>query len=140
MQVETTENQRDAWLREEERMSRKGLCSRVVVILLLAASVAFAQVTTGTISGTVTDATGAVVPGAEVTVKNVDTGITRIMTTDERGRYTAPQLPPGNYEVSTSIAGFQTGVRSGITLTLGREAVVNFTLQVGSVTETVEVT
>ncbi|MBI4441762.1 MAG: TonB-dependent receptor [Acidobacteria bacterium] len=121
-------------------MYRQGLWLSVLVCLLLTGSVAIAQVTTGTISGTVTDATGAIVPGAEVTVKNVDTGITRVMTTDERGRYTAPQLPPGNYEVSTSITGFQTEVRRGISLTLGREAMVNFALQVGSVTERVEVT
>src|SRR3990172_4879775 len=79
-----------------------------------------AQETTATISGTVRDATGAVIPGAAVQVRNVATGITRSIETDAQGRYTVPQLLPGSYEVQTSMAGFQTYVRSGIALTVGR--------------------
>ncbi|MBI4444013.1 MAG: TonB-dependent receptor [Acidobacteria bacterium] len=99
-----------------------------------------AQVSTGTIAGTVSDATGGVVPGAEITVRNVETGFTRVLTTNERGRYAVPQLPPGSYEITASTAGFQTEVHRGITLTIGREAVVDFSLTVGAVAERVEVT
>lgn len=111
-----------------------------VVCLFLGSGVALAQVVTGTISGTVSDSTGAVVPGATVTVRNVETGISRTVTTDAAGRYRAPQLGLGNYEVSAESAGFQTAVRSGITITVGREAAVDFTLQVGAVAERITVT
>src|SRR6266571_9280613 len=80
-------------------------------------SLAFAQVTTGTISGTVTDSTGAVVPGVNVTLKSVEKGISRTVRTDEGGRYRAPELALGRYEISAEASGFETVVRSGITLT-----------------------
>ena len=99
-----------------------------------------AQVATATISGTVRDATGAVVPGATIILRSVETGIRRTVTTDASGRYSAPQLGLGGYEVTASATGFQTLVRSGITLTVGREADVEFTLQLGTVAERVEVT
>ncbi|MCH8266785.1 MAG: carboxypeptidase regulatory-like domain-containing protein, partial [Acidobacteria bacterium] len=86
------------------------------------------------------DSTGGVVPGASITVSNVETGISRTLSTDGQGRYRAPNLRVGLYEVQGSLAGFQTAVRSGIELTVGRNAVVNFTLQVGQVAERVEVT
>ena len=113
--------------------------SLLFVSLLLGSQLVLAQGTTGTISGVVRDATSAVIPGATVTVMNVDTGITRTVSTDDRGRYHAPNLTLGNYEVQAQLSGFQTGLRSGIRLTVGQEAVVNFTLQVGDVTESVEV-
>src|SRR5579864_8408529 len=84
--------------------------------------IGFAQITTGTISGTVKDSSGAMIPGAAVTVTNVDTGTTRKLTTDAGGRYSAPQLGLGHYEVGAEAAGFQTAKRSGIELTVGREA------------------
>ncbi|MGH9784759.1 MAG: TonB-dependent receptor domain-containing protein, partial [Terriglobia bacterium] len=99
-----------------------------------------AQVTTGTISGTVADSTGAVLPGAEVVVLNEDTGIARNVRTDAAGRYLAASLNPGRYRVTASQAGFQREVRSGIVLTVGRQAVVNFQLPLGAITQTVEVT
>ncbi|MBI4464086.1 MAG: carboxypeptidase regulatory-like domain-containing protein, partial [Acidobacteria bacterium] len=108
--------------------------------LVLFSQLAWAQVTTGTISGVVSDATGAVVPGASVTVRNVETGVTRTLPTDAQGRYRAPNLSVGRYEVQVSLTGFQTAVRSGITLTVGQEAAVHFTLEVGQVAERVEVT
>src|SRR6058998_1877994 len=100
------------------------LCISVFVFSALA----FAQITTGTISGTVTDSTGAVVPGVNVTLKSVEKGITRTVRTDEGGRYRAPELALGSYEISVEAGGFESVVRSGITLTVGREAVVDFTL------------
>ena len=87
----------------------------------------------------VTDPTGAVIPGATVTLRNVDTGISRTLSSDAAGKYRAPQLGLGNYEITAESTGFQTEVRSGIGLAVGQEAVVNFSLQVGAVEQTVEV-
>lgn len=112
----------------------------VVGLFFLGGAVALAQLTTGTISGTVTDASGAAVPGATVTIQNADTGITRNTTTGPTGRYEAPNLPVGRYEVRASSTGFQTSVRAGIELTVGRNAVVDHQLQVGEVTQQVTVT
>ncbi len=77
-----------------------------VFVLLLFVSPAFAQLDTGTISGTVADQTGAAVPGASVAIKNVATGIVRRLVTNEAGRYEAVALPIGTYEVTASLAGF----------------------------------
>ena len=87
--------------------------------------VAQTQVTTATISGTIRDETAAVLPRADVTVRNVETGVTRTVATDERGRYQAPNLSLGNYEVQVRLTGFQSAVRSGITLTVGQEAALH---------------
>ncbi len=108
-------------------------------VLTLFCGLGVAQETTATISGTVNDATGAIIPGAAVEVRNVATGITRSVETDAQGRYTVTQLSPGSYEVQTSMSGFRSSVRSGIELTVGRHAVVDVQLQVGEVTQTVEV-
>jgi hypothetical protein len=98
------------------------------------------QVSTATISGTARDSSGAMLPGAEVVVRNVETGISRSAVTDAAGRFRIPQLGLGSFEVRASLTGFKTDVRSGIVLTVGREAVLDLTLQVGDVAETVEVT
>ena len=121
-------------------MLRNGLFWIQLVCVLFGAGISAAQVTTGTILGTVRDSTGGVVPAATVTVRNVQTGISRTVTTDSAGRYTVPQLGLGQYEVTTEASGFQTAVRSGIELTVGRQAVVDFSLQVGAVAEKVTVT
>src|SRR5262245_46657597 len=97
------------------------------------------QTTTGTILGTVKDQSGAVLPGVTVNVKNTDSGTTRMVINDDADRYQAPQLALGNYEVEASLSGFQTEVRSGIRLTIGREAVVDFALGVGEISEKVQV-
>src|ERR1700737_3000494 len=112
----------------------------LLISVLFGACLVSAQVTTGTISGTVQDQSGAAVAGVEVTVKNVDTGVVRTITSDAGGRYTAPDLPLGNYEVQAQHAGFQTEVRSGINITVGREAVVNLSLKVGQLSEKVTIT
>src|SRR3954469_5948811 len=99
-----------------------------------------AQIVTDNISGTVADSSGAAIPGSTVVILNEDTGASRTVQTDAAGRYSAPQLSLGNYRVTASSQGFQAQARSGIVLTVGREAVTNFVLPVGAVTETVEVT
>src|SRR6266699_4021978 len=112
----------------------------LLIGVILSGPMVAAQVTTGTISGVVQDSSGAVIPGVSVTIKNVDTGITRSVTTGEGGRYVAPDLSLGNYEVEAQLPGFQTEVRSGITLTVGRSAVVNFALKVGQLSDKVTIT
>ncbi len=107
---------------------------------LFCASLAQAQLTRGTIAGTVSDQSGAAVPGAAITITNTDTGATRQSETGANGRYEAPNLPVGNYEVSATLPGFQTSVRTGIGLSIGRTAVVDMVLQVGEVAQTVTVT
>lgn len=101
---------------------------------------AYAQVAGATLTGTVTDSSGAVIPKAQVTVTDVATGVSRRIATDNAGFYAAPNLLPGNYQVSVTAPGFSTGVRSGITLTVGAQQALDFTMQVGQVTETVQVT
>src|SRR5215472_11359912 len=112
----------------------------LLIAVILSGHLVSAQVTTGTILGVVQDVSGAVIPGVSVTVKNVDTGNTRTATTDEGGRYTVPDLTLGNYEVDGQLPGFQTEVRSGITLSVGRAAVVNFALKVGQLSDKVTIT
>ena len=79
-----------------------------------------AQVTTGAIFGTVKDSSGAMLPAATVIALNEETGISRTTQSDSAGRFQVPSLSPGRYKVSASMAGFQTIVRSGIDLTVGR--------------------
>src|SRR5215475_2663831 len=98
----------------------------------------WAQVT-ATISGKVEDATGAAVGGAIVTVKSLETGATRTVTTDETGNYRVLSLPVGAQEVRGEKQGFRTAVRTGITLVVGQEAVVDLKLDVGQVTQEVTV-
>jgi len=101
---------------------------------------ASAQGAGATLTGTVMDRSGAVIPRAQITVKNTATGTTRSSETNTAGFYTAPGLPPGNYAVSVTAPGFSTAVRTNITLTVGAQQVLDFTMQVGQVSQTVEVT
>jgi Carboxypeptidase regulatory-like domain/TonB dependent receptor-like, beta-barrel/TonB-dependent Receptor Plug Domain len=94
---------------------------------------------TGVILGTITDASNAVLPGAEVQIKNVGTGQAHDILADEQGRYRASALNIGAYEVSAVLAGFSRSVQTGITLTVGATLVVNLQLTVGQQAETVEV-
>ncbi len=112
---------------------------RLVVLMMILPGLAAAQVTTGTISGTVRDITGAVVPGAEITINHQETGNVRRITTDSQGRYLVPNLALGQYSLQATTGGFQTVSRTGVRLTLGQQAVINFTLSPGAVAETVTV-
>jgi hypothetical protein len=102
-------------------------------------SVLSAQSTGGSLSGTVKDATGAVLPGVTVTITRTDTSSTRTVITDGAGRYVAPDLQPGPYSIRASLEGFTAVVRSGITLSVGREAVVDLELALGNVSDQVTV-
>ncbi len=128
-------------INNSNRLSRYlslGLAITLAALVLPAAL--WAQSTTGTILGTVKDQTGAVLPGVSINIRNVETGITRASVTGARGEYRVPALNVGSYEVQAELAGFQRAVRQGITLTVGREAVVDLTMNVGDVSEQVTVT
>ncbi len=118
-------------------LRRQGCVAGLVILLI--PSFIWAQTTNAIISGTVSDETGGVLPGVGVTVINTETGISRDTVTDDSRRYSIAQLALGGYEVRADLPGFRTTVRSGITLTVGREAVVNITLSVGDITEEVVV-
>ena len=111
----------------------------VLALLLSSSVVAFGQ-TTGTISGTVTDEKGAVIPNATVTAKNLERNIARTLQTTSEGTYRFENLPVGPYEVSIEATGFAKYVQSGITLILNQNAVVDVSMKAGGVQEVVNVT
>ena len=94
---------------------------------------------TSEITGRVADTSGATVPEASVSVTNVDTGVSRQTRTNTEGYYTVPLLPHGNYRVAVNMKGFRSAARSGIVLDEGQISRLDFTLEVGQITETVEV-
>jgi hypothetical protein len=121
------------------RVSRLFIAIMAVLCVAPLAHVCDAQVITGTILGNVTDESKAPLPGVTLTLKNLDTGMTRAAITDSSGSYRAAGLSLGNYEVRTDLAGFQPKVRTGISVTVGREAVVNFSLGMAAMTEAIVV-
>src|SRR5712672_4457862 len=98
-----------------------------------------AQVTGGTISGTVVDTTGRLIPNCSIVITNTATGITRNLTTNSDGFYTAPNLQAGSYELSFTAPGFRTELKKGVTLTVGASLVADLTMQIGTAIETVQV-
>ena len=101
---------------------------------------AFAQLNLGSINGTVTDASGAVIAGATVTVTDVERGVSRTLTTDTAGQYSAPSLTPGNYSVRAEFTGFQTLNRTGVSVGVGQAVRVDLAMSPGAQTQTVTVT
>ena len=110
------------------------------MFVLLGASASSAQTVTGTLRGTVSDSKGAVVPGASVVIRNMDTGQERNLQTNGDGVYVASFLPLGRYNVTASSAGFNKVAQENIELGLNQTLVINFTLNPSSVTEAVVVT
>src|SRR5947209_18765736 len=100
----------------------------LLISLILSSVAAHAQVTGATLSGTVTDTSGAVIPGVMVSIKNSATGVVRNVSTDEAGFYSAPNLIAGNYDVTATEAGFNTAVQSNITLGVGAQQQLNISL------------
>src|SRR5262245_43858859 len=111
-----------------------------LAITFLPSAPASAQVTGATLSGIVTDASGAVIPGVMVSIKNKATGVARNITTDEVGFYSAPNLLAGNYDVTASAPGFTTVVQSNIALAVGGQQQLKISLKVGEAAQVVEVT
>ncbi len=120
-------------------MTRRTIWIALAAALLVAAPRTFAQGTTGSISGFVTDETGAALPGATVTVRQVETDLKRVLVTDDAGRYRAQQLAPGKYEVIVELQGFRTAQVPDLTLTVGQDSVVSLQLKVGGIDEHVVV-
>lgn len=118
--------------------SQRSLVVGAVVVVLLFASAAWAQ--NAQVIGTVKDQTGAFTPGATVTARNQDTGLTRTDTTNERGEFRLPALPPGVYKVTAELSGFTTEARPDILLTIQQTAALVFVLKPATVAETVTVT
>jgi hypothetical protein len=113
-----------------------------LIVFLLAYSGAqnlYGQAATASITGTITDSSGASIPGVAVTAKNNGTGVTRDTESDGQGRYNLPDLEIGSYDVTATKTGFQTGVTKDVTLTVGSLRVADFVLPVGQAEQTVSV-
>src|SRR5437868_14632788 len=111
----------------------------ILAFVVLAATSLVAQTFRGTILGTVTDASGAVVSGAQVTVRNANTGLERTTRTSADGSYSVPELPIGTYMVTVSQSGFQTSATTGVIVDVAGERRVDVSLKPGQVAERVEV-
>jgi hypothetical protein len=105
---------------------------KVLVGLLVVLGVAFAQLEQATLTGGVTDPTGAVVPGARVVARNVDTGVEVTTQTTQDGIYRIPYLHPGRYDVTAEAQGFKKSRVAGVILRVGLTATVDFQLEVGA--------
>src|ERR1019366_5396958 len=116
----------------------KAALSLLFFFFVVAQGSAWAQ-GAASINGIVTDASGAVIAGATVKVKNVETGAVRTLVTDNGGRYDAPALGVGNYEVSAEKTGFRTEVKTAITLVIGQRASVDLKLEIGGVQQSITV-
>ncbi len=118
---------------------RSVLCVLAALFVLLPAATATAQ-TAATISGTVEDPNRSLLPGVTITLRNVDTALTRTAATGPEGRYVMAGLPPGVYELRAELASFKPHVRRGLQLTIAQALVLNLTLEVGGLSEEVTVT
>ena len=114
------------------------LCT-LILGLFFTVSVAKAQLSGANLSGVVTDESGGPIPGAKISIKNPATGTTRDLETNADGLFVAPNLPPGIYEVTVTAKGFSTVIRKNLTLTVGAEQALNFSMKVGQLTQTVTV-
>lgn len=112
----------------------------LIVLVFCVARPVHGQVAGATLSGTITDPSGAVVPNAKISIKNVETGVIREVVSNADGFYSAPNLLPGSYEVAVTGSGFSTAVNTGIHLNVGTRQTLNETLRLGKVSETVQVT
>ncbi len=109
-----------------------------LVVVALGCVLPFAQSFTA-VTGVVSDPTGAVIPGVEVTATNTATRASRLVITNETGTYIVSQLPPGTYDVSASLPGFRTQLMSGVSLPVGETITVNLSLEVGEITDVIDV-
>jgi hypothetical protein len=108
-------------------------------LLLLIPLAGFSQTANGTITGSVNDASGAVIPGVSVEVKNTDTGVVFSTVTGETGNYTAPNLPPGSYSITATLPGFKKYDRTGVSLAAAQTIRLDIPLEVGGAGEVIQV-
>src|SRR5215475_7271836 len=109
------------------------------MVALVLCSPLFPQGSAGRILGSITDQTGAVIPGVTINIRDVDRGVARTLITDEAGAYNAPNLLPGTYSVRVELAGFTTVERQNIRLEVGQDIRVDLSLQPGAQKEVVTV-
>ncbi len=121
-------------------MSRDQCLAALLLVLTVGLSLSHAQGARGSIQGSVQDPDGAVVPGTKLVLTNIETGVRHEGETNAEGLYVFPNLFPGNYEIQTSQSGFTSVSRKGIVVTVGGTVVVNITMPVGALEETVTVT
>jgi hypothetical protein len=123
--------------------SESSCCKRALLALVASGifcGTAWGQLYTGSVSGVVTDPTGAVVPGAGLKLVDEDKGFAYSALTDAVGHYAFRQIPPGNYKLSVEAKGFREETQAGVTLDVSQNATVNFALQLGLTSQTVEIT
>src|SRR3954464_9091939 len=113
---------------------RQWVIGVLILVGCLAAAPAFAQ--NAQIAGTIKDQSGAVIPGATITARNVETGLTRVGVSDGSGEYRLVSLPPGRYSVATELSGFSTETRPDIVLIIDQTATLNFSLKPAALSET----
>src|ERR1700747_438217 len=113
---------------------------RIIAVLVLAASWAFAQSDRGTITGTISDPAGAIVAGAAIQARHVETGGLYETTSTPTGNYTIAELPAGTYELTASVMGFKKYVRQGLVIQVAQIARIDIPLEVGAASESVTVT
>ena len=119
---------------------------KVLAVLFSALSFGFvgsemyAQAITGTLLGTVTDASGAIIAGAQITATNLETNISQATVSGSGGDYTIPNLPPGRYKVVTKVKGFATAIAPQVTVQVQQTARVDFSLSPGQTTQEINVT
>src|SRR5215468_6137635 len=125
---------------EKQMYTRKVLSiAAVAVVFFISLPLESSPQVSAGIGGSVSDPTGALIPGVEVTATNVNTGISTTQLTNEAGAYQIPSLQPGTYRLKASLPGFQTAARENIQLSQGQQVRFNFTMQVGTVATAVEV-
>ncbi len=118
------------------------LATTLSVMAILATAILFtgranAQVSGATLSGTIIDPSGSVIAGAQVAIVNKATGVAHTVTTDAAGLYSAPNLQPGDYEVTITATGFSTTKEENITLTVGGQQTLNVSMKIGQTAQTV---
>ena len=111
----------------------------VCLVSCLVATLSSAQGVGGTFLGRVRDASGGTLPYARISISNTATGVVTDVTTNAEGFYSAPNLLPGSYHVTAQFDGFGTQTRTGLTLTVGAELPIDFTMSIGTVSENVDV-
>jgi Carboxypeptidase regulatory-like domain/TonB-dependent Receptor Plug Domain len=121
-------------------MSTRLIVSALVIFLALPLGATAQQITTGVIQGSVTDATGANLPGVTVEARNLDTNFSRTLVTEADGRFVFLQLAPGNYRMTFTLSGFATHIQENVVLTVGQSITMPVAMKVSGVSETVTVT
>ena len=111
----------------------------VVGVFVMCATSAHAQFDSANISGVVQDTTGAILPGVDVTLTNVGTKIARQAVTNEAGLYTFPNVPVGEYQITARLSGFKPITKSGVQVNAGLNIRVDVALEIGAVSETIQV-